>query len=238
MEVLAEALAEVEAERQNPAQCFGSTAADLSDWQQIPAMVEEVQAAVGTPDLLVNSAGVTQPGYFQALPLDVFRQMMAINYFGTLHPIQGFLPGMLARRTGYLVNISSVAGFLGVFGYSAYGASKFAVRGLSDVLRAELKPLGIGVSVVFPPDTDTPQLAYEAPYKPVETKALAGNSVVLSAQAVAQEILRGIERGQYLIRPGFDSKFLYWLNNVLGDAAYPLMDWFIARARSKKEKER
>lgn len=237
-QVLAQALAEVEAERCDSGQRFGVSVADLSDWQQTGTMAEEVQAAVGVPDLLINSAGVTRPGYFQELPLEVFRQMMEINYFGTLHAIRAFLPGMLRRGTGYLVNISSVAGFLGVFGYSAYGASKFAVRGLSDVLRAELKPLGIGVSVVFPPDTDTPQLAYEAPYKPAETKALSANSAVLSAEAVAREILTGVERGHYLICPGFDSKFLYRLNNLLGQAAYPLMDWFIARAKSHKEKER
>jgi len=119
-----------------------------------------------------------------------------------------------------------------VFGYSAYGASKYAVRGFSDVLRAELKPRGIHVSVIFPPDTDTPQLAYETPFKPPETRALSSTGGVLTADQVAQAILKGIIRRQYIILPGTETKLLYHLNNLLGNAIYPLMDWMIRKARS------
>ncbi|MEZ0396564.1 MAG: SDR family oxidoreductase [Anaerolineales bacterium] len=210
--------------------------ADVSDYAQVEALLAEVTRRDGLPDLVINSAGVTHPGYVEEIPLEIFRQMMEVNYFGTVNVVKAVLPGMLARRSGHIVNISSGAGFLGVFGYSAYGASKYAVRGFSDVLRAEMKPHGIRVSVVFPPDTDTPQLAYETPFKPPETKAISGNAKVQSPEAVAAAILKGVRRGRYVILPGFDIWLFYHLNNLLGNAVYPLMDWMVADARRKKSK--
>lgn len=210
--------------------------ADVSDWQQVQNAVEQVVHAGRVPDLLINSAGVTHPGYVQELDVDIFRQMMEINYMGTVHVTKAVLPGMLARGSGHIVNISSVAGFGGVFGYSAYGASKYAVRGFSDVLRAELKPLGLRVSVAFPADTDTPQHAYELRFQPPETKVMNAKAAMMSADAVAAVILRGVQQNKYLILPG-DAKFFYHLNNLLGNAAYLLMDWWVRDARRKMGKQ-
>ena len=106
---------------------------------------------------------------------------MDLNYFGTVNMVKALLPAMLERGSGHIVNISSVAAFLGVFGYSAYGASKYAVRGFSDVLRAEVKPLGVRVSVVFPPDMDTPGLANENKTKPFETHEIEGKHGCVSS---------------------------------------------------------
>jgi len=228
---LKEAQAEVTAACAHDHQFCHVTSADVSDAAQAQAAVAQVINTAGTPDLVVNCAGVARPGYFQELDLDVFRWMMEVNYFGTLHVIKAVIPAMIQRRSGHIVNVSSVAGFLGVFGYTAYGASKFAVRGLSDALRAEMKPLGIRVSVVFPPDTDTPQLAYESQFKPPETKALAGNTRIMSPEAVAQSIVRGVERGRYVIIPGLEANPLYRLSGLLGNLTYPIMDFMVARAR-------
>ncbi|MBI4731293.1 MAG: SDR family oxidoreductase [Chloroflexi bacterium] len=212
----------------------GLLPADVADASQAARMVAEVTRRDGLHDLVINSAGVTQPGYVQELGLDVFRQMMEINYFGTVNVVKAVLPGMLERGSGHIVNISSGAGFLGVFGYSAYGASKYAVRGFSDVLRAEMKPHGIRVSVAFPPDTDTPQLAYETPFKPPETKAISGNASVRSPEFVAAAILKGVRRGRYVILPGADTWLFYHLSNLLGNGVYPIMDMMVASARRKK----
>lgn len=207
--------------------------ADVSYFSQVEKALTEVKERWGVPDIVINSAGVAHPGYVQDLSLSVFREMMEINYFGTVNMIKAVLPFMLDRRSGWIVNICSVVGFIGVFGYTAYGASKFAVRGFSDALRAELKPLGIGVSIVFPPDTDTPQLAYENTLKPPETKALAGNAGLLSPLQVAEEILKSLPRGRYLILPGRETKILYLLHHLLGWAIYPVMDVLIRRAQRK-----
>ena len=235
-EILEAAHKEIEAARLNPSQRCGIFAADVSDPAQAAAAVEHVTAQAEVPDLVVNSAGITHPGYVQDLGLDIFRSMMEVNYFGTVYITKAVLPGMLARGSGHFINIISMAGVIGAFGYSAYGASKFAVRGFSDVLRSEVKPLGIRVSIVFPPDTDTPQLAYEAPFKPPETKALAANAKVMSPEAVAKITLQQAARGRYIIVPGLDSSLFYWLNGHLGNAVYPVLDWMIARARKQMQR--
>jgi 3-dehydrosphinganine reductase len=233
-ELLDSALTEIETARANPAQRCGIFPADVSNVAQATAAVEYVSAQVGLPDLLVNAAGITHPGYVQDLSLDIFRSMMEVNYFGTVYIIKAALPGMIQRGSGYIINIASMAAVIGAFGYSAYGASKFAVRGFSDVLRSEVKPLGLRVSIVFPSDTDTAQLAYEAPFKPPETKALASSARVMSPQAVARIILQQAACGRYIIVPGTETRLFYWLNSHLGNAVYPVLDWLIARARKKK----
>ncbi|MGB9800202.1 MAG: SDR family oxidoreductase [Thermanaerothrix sp.] len=207
--------------------------ADVANAPQVTTVLQTLLEQLGAPDLLVNSAGVARPGRFEDLPLDVFDQMIAVNYLGTVYVTKALVPAMLERGSGHIVNISSVAGFLNIYGYTAYGASKFAVRGFSDALRMELKPRGIGVSLVFPPDTDTPQLAYENQFKPEVTRALAGSAGVLSPDTVAQEILRGIRRGTYVILPGFETKVIYLLSRLLGSGVNHILDAMVRNALQK-----
>jgi len=210
---------------------------DVTDYERLNNVLNQWTADYGMPDLVINSAGVTYPGYFQELDVDIFHWLMDVNYYGTLHVIKALIPDMIARGSGTIVNLSSQAGFIGVFGYSAYSASKYAVRGLSDVLRAELKPLGIQVAVVFPPDTQTPQLDFEAPLKPIETKEIAASSNVMTAEEVADAILRGVRKGRYVILPGTGGKIFYRLTNMLGNLTYPVMDWLVRKAQKKKKSE-
>jgi 3-dehydrosphinganine reductase len=234
-DVLKSALKEVEAARRSPDQSCGIVPADLADRQQAEQAVAEVTRAVGAPGVLFNSAGITQPGYVQDLSLDIFEHLMQVNYFGTVYVTKAALPAMLERGRGHIINLSSMAGYLGVFGYSAYGATKFAVAGFSEVLRAEMKPHGIRVSVAFPPDTDTPQLAYEEPFKPAETKAISGTAKALSAEVVAGAILKQASKGRYLIFPGFDSSFFYFLSTKLPKGlVFAILDQMAAQGKRKK----
>jgi 3-dehydrosphinganine reductase len=215
-----------------PEQACGMAPADVSDPKQVAAAVEQVTVNAGTPDLLINCAGVTHPGYVQDLSLEIFHWMMDVNYFGTVNMTKSVLPGMLVRGTGHIVNISSMAGLIGITGYTAYGSSKFAVRGFSDTLRVEMKPFGIQVSVAYPGDTETPQLKYEIPLRPEEQKAV--NTIpVLPVEKVAHEILVGVSRGKYVILPGTYTKLFYFLSSVFTPAVYPVLDWMIARSRKK-----
>jgi 3-dehydrosphinganine reductase len=214
-EALESALKEVEAARGEGSQTCGIVPADISDSRQAAEVVETVTKLAGAPEVVFNSAGITQPGYIQELSLEVFERLMQVNYFGTVYVTNAVLPSMLERGSGHIINISSMAGYMGVFGYSAYGATKYAVTGFSEALRAEMKPRGVKVSVAFPPDTDTPQLAYEEPFKPAETKAISGNAKPLSAETVARSILRQAEKGQFMIFPGTDSRLFYILTSKL-----------------------
>lgn len=208
---------------------------DVSKREQVEAALDALYQQAGVPDILINNAGITFPYYIEKIPLEKFEELMAVNYLGTVYPTQLVLPKMLERGSGHIVNVSSTAGFIGAFGYSAYGASKFAVRGYSDVLRSEMKYRGIKVSILFPPDTDTPMMKDENGYKPFETKHISGSAGLLSADFVAEKALQGIEKNRYLILPGFNNRLFFVLNNLLGGGIYPLMDFLVRGALKAKE---
>jgi 3-dehydrosphinganine reductase len=157
-EGLAAAKAAIAAKRRDSAQRVLTFAADVTDEAGVTAAIQSAIATLGPPHVLVTSAGMVIPGRFDEMPVAAFRSTMEANYFGTLYAIRAGLPAMRTNRGGQIVLISSGAGLLGIYGLTAYSPTKFAVRGLAEALRSELAPDGIGVSVVYPPDTDTPQL--------------------------------------------------------------------------------
>lgn len=232
-ERLRSALAEVEGHKLREGQRFGFSKADVSDERQASAAVETVVHSIGLPDILVNSAGEVQPGYVQELAVSVFREMMEIDYFGTVHTVKAVLPGMITRGSGQIVNVSSLAGLVGGFGYSAYAPAKSAVYIFSDVLRSEMKSHGIRVSVVFPPDTETPQLAFDRQHRPFETEYAAGAAGLASPEAIADAILHGIEHGQHMILPGFQGKAIFWLSGLGRTVLQQAEDSLVARAQKK-----
>jgi len=234
-ELLDETLAELESLRENPSQRLMSYSADLTEWEQAQTAITDLTADGHPPDILINAAGFAHPGYFEELPLDIFRTTMDIDYFGTVHTTKAVVPTMIERRSGHIVNISSMAGHVGVFGYTAYSAAKFAVRGFSDALRQEMKPYGIHVSVVFPPDTDTPQLHYENQFKPLETRRISGSVKALTADQVAQAIVRGIEQRQSYILPNFDARAAFMLCDGLGGVIRWYCDLTVAKARRERK---
>lgn len=223
-EQLAEAVEEVKVHCQSVDQVVGSSIVEVTDPLQVDAAIAEVIQALGVPDVVINSAGFAQPGYFHEQELRIFHDTMNVNYFGTLNVIRAVLPGMQARRSGLIVNICSESGFLGMFGYTAYCASKFALAGFSDALRPELKAMGIQLNIIYPPDVDTPQLKYETQFQPPELRAVAPLRTVISADQLVNKSLKAIDRGQYMILPVFDSWLMYFLTHFLGRGAYPLLD--------------
>jgi 3-dehydrosphinganine reductase len=236
LELLEPALKEVQAARRESSQVCGIVSADVSDSQQARRIVETVTKSVGVPDVLINSAGISQPGYVQDLAPEVFERLMQVNYLGTVYVTGAALPGMMKRGSGHVINLSSATGFMGIFGYTAYGATKYAVAGYSEALRAEMKKHGIRVSVAFPTDVDTPQLAYETPFKPVEMVALEGNAKPLSAEKVAHTILRQAEKGRYMILPGTDAVMFYLLTSKFPKSlVFTIMDLMAVPGKKVKK---
>jgi 3-dehydrosphinganine reductase len=223
------ALEEVRSAAFNKSQRFGASIADVTDPDQAARTVAEVTADLGTPDILVNSAGAVHPGVFTDTEVSVATSLMAVNYFGTVNMTHACAKSMVLRREGSIVNVSSVYGFMGGYGYTAYCASKYAVRGFSDCLRSELRPMGVNVSVVFPQNTTTPQLDYENKHKPSVAKAI-DNTRVMSSSDVARAIVRGIEKRQYVIIPGMEGRLLYWFSGLSSRALNWVMDRLIDRA--------
>ncbi|MGV2828345.1 SDR family oxidoreductase [Myxosarcina sp. GI1(2024)] len=225
---------ELEAEVVTPTQQIITLAADVAHEPEITAAISTAIARLGTPSMLIASAGMAIPGYFQELSLEVFETTMAVNYFGTLHTIRAALPAMERQRQGSIVLISSGAGLIGIYGYSAYSPSKFAIRGLGESLRAELKPKGIQVCVVYPPDTQTPQLARENKTKPPQTKMITETAATWTAAAVAAEILQGIETGRAAIAPGSIMRLLHRFHSLIA----PILNWSFDRAIKRLGSER
>lgn len=221
---------EIKGARKSSDQMVGTLSVDISNREQVFSTLANFTLQNGTPDYLVNSAGITYPGLFEDLSPEIFDQMMNVNVLGTVNVIKAILPGMIQKKSGHIIILGSGAGFIGTIGYSAYGASKFALRGLADVLRVELKPHGIQVSFVAPGDTQTPQLDYENKFKPAITRAFVGNnSKVQSAEYVAEVIARDVARGRYMITPGFDVSLFYNLTNTFG-IVYPIVDILMSQA--------
>lgn len=228
--------AEIESSRLGKHQKVIAVPLDVANADEVQVKLEIFSRDYGTPDIVINSAGITMPGHFEDLPLATFRELMDVNYFGIIHVTQAFIHPMIARRSGHFINVSSAAGFIGTYGYTAYGASKYAVRGFSDTFRAEMKRHNLRVSVVLPSDVDTPQLHGESPFKPDVTRILAATSKVISPDFVADFTLRKAARNRYIITPGFETAFLFFLSNFLGRLTYPVMDWMIADAQRKSSK--
>ena len=207
--------------------------ADITKRDEISLVLDDYLREYGTPDIVINCAGAAHPGTFTSLDPEIFDWLMNVNYFGTVNVLKSLVPGMKSRKSGIIVNISSIAGFLGIYGYTAYSASKFAITGFSDALRSELKPYRIQLSIVFPPDTKTPQLDYEDQFKPYITQQLSSTANLMSAENVAKEILKKVAKRKYMILPGSEGKLLFTAKNLLGKSLYPIMDLLVNDAIRK-----
>jgi 3-dehydrosphinganine reductase len=215
-------------------QKFLALSADVADADALTTAIAKATGELGPPDVLIASAGIVQPGLVRDLPNSSFEESMATNYLGTVYAVKAVLPGMEERRRGHIVLVSSGAGLLGVYGYGSYSPSKFALHGLAQVLRSELKPLGIRVSLVCPPDTDTPMLVAETKIRPSETSLIVGGAKVLQADEVAATILRGIRQNRFVIAPGLEMKALAHLQSFVE----PVMRWYMDRVISRARRSR
>jgi 3-dehydrosphinganine reductase len=207
---------------------------DVADAAQVATVLGAAIAELGPPDVLINCAGRAVPDYFERIAAAQLDETLRINLAGTWHAIQAVLPHMRTRRRGHIVNVSSLAGLIGVFGYTDYCASKFALVGFSEALRAELRRDGIAVSVLCPPDTDTPALAEENRTKPAETHAVSAGASLLSADAVAAALLAGIARRRFLIIPGREARFAYVMKRFFPGLVTWVMDRQIERSSPQR----
>ncbi|MEC4894065.1 MAG: SDR family oxidoreductase [Oscillatoria sp. PMC 1051.18] len=223
------AKAEIRAAQMSENQRVITISADVAIQKQAETAMKNAIAQLGSPQLLITSAGIAHPGYFQALPLEIFEQTMAVNYFGTLYCLKAVLPSMIKNSQGHIVLISSGAGLIGIYGYTAYSPSKFALRGLAESLQGELIPYGIKVSIVYPPDTNTPQFIAENETKPVETKAITATAKLWQADDVARVIIQGIERNALIITPGLEMTLLAKFHSLFA----PIINLYFDKIISK-----
>lgn len=211
---------------------------DLSDRDATDGTFSEIEAEGLFPDLLINSAGVINSGAFVEMTPDFFSDNFDYGFWTVVNPCRAVAKKMIARGHGYIANVSSVAGFLGVYGYTGYAGAKYATMGFTESLRCELVVDGVGVSVICPPDTDTPGYTRELTMRTYETDVLAGNIKPVSADVVARAVVTGIEKGRYLVIPGATSKFFFRLKGLLPELAFAIVDGQVRGARRELARKR
>lgn len=157
---------------------------------------EEATGRLAQASLVVACAGEMTPGRATELMAADYQRQMDINFVGTVNCVRAALPHMVATGTGTVVLISSTAALLGIYGYSAYGATKAAVAHFAASLRTESSGTGVRVILAYPPDTETPGLQRERALRPAETEAIIGTIAAQPVQRVARRLVEGIARGR------------------------------------------
>ncbi|WP_424809550.1 SDR family oxidoreductase [Rhodococcus sp. 27YEA15] len=190
---------------------------DVSDYDRVVQFGADVHGRFASMDIVMNIAGISAWGTIENLEHRQWKAMVDVNLMGPIHIMEVFIPPMIrAGRGGHLVNVSSAAGLLALPWHAAYSASKFGLRGVSEVLRFDLKRHGIGVSLVVPGGVRTPLVGT------VEIAGIDRNDPrvqklvgrferrAVSPEKVAECIVRGIDKGRYLVYTSGDIRFGYW----------------------------
>lgn len=200
---------EARALARQPGQFVETIACDARDEQTLRPAFESLVSQYRAPDYLFNLVGYAYPQNILDLTLPDFRENMDANYYGQLVPILVLLPHLVAARRGHIANVSSGSGLIGTMGYATYAPTKFAIVGLSQCLRNELKPYNIKVSVLYPPDTDTPGFEIENRTKPPALSIMSQRVGLMQPDVVARAFVRGVLRGDFNILPGETRKLWY-----------------------------
>lgn len=179
-----------------------SYAVDISDREQVAAMAETVREEFGGLDVLVNNAGVFVWADFADTTLEDWKWLMGVNLWGPILAIKAFLPGMIERKRGQIVNIASSGGLVTMPTLSGYSTTKFGLVGLTETLQHELQPYGIEVTLVCPGNIRTPivdNMQVRGYDRDKLTKMSYGLMPRMAPEKAAAIILRGLKKGRAMI---------------------------------------
>jgi short-subunit dehydrogenase len=188
---------------------------DITDQQAVYHLPEMIITQHGQLDGLINNAGIIQP-FVRVNDLDWphIEKVMNVNFYGLLYMTKAFLPYLMKRPVAHIANVSSMGGFLPVPGQSVYGASKAAVKLLTEGLYSELKHTPVKVSIIFPGAIGTNITQNSGVVFKMPSGSESSNYKTLSPKTAAKIIIDGIEKNQYRIFVGSDSKFMDTLYRI------------------------
>lgn len=229
---LYEAIAECKTFVTSDKQQLLSFSVDVTDKIQLANAVTAIKKQVGEPDLLILSAGIVASERFIEQSDDDFDAIIQTNVMGSRAVARAFLPDMIERRTGQICFISSLGGIISTYGYSAYSASKFAVVGMAGCMRQELAEYNIGISVVCPPEVDTPMVTKESEHILPQTRFIKDLGGTLQPKTVTRATLKGLAKNQFIIVPGVMAKLSYWQARVF-PKTFGVIIQFLVRHSSK-----
>jgi short-subunit dehydrogenase len=208
-------------------------AVDAKDYDTVKATMDKAVQENGAPDLLINCVGRAYPDHFENITAPMMEDTMRTNFSSMWNVVHTLVPYMKAKG-GRIVNTSSIGGFIGVFGYADYSASKFAIIGFSEVLKQELSKYNIKVQVLCPPDTDTPGFTEENKTKPEETKKISEAAKLMKPEVLAAEAVKAMQGNRFMIIPGGDGKLTYWMKRHFPFVVNMIMDGAIRKVQGKK----
>jgi len=211
-EKLAAAQRELACDQPDLLKRIGTIPLDVSDPAGTLKAVTLAAGTYGSPSIVINCAGIAYSCSFESTGYELFRSMLETNVLGTRNMNYAAVP-LMKQKGGTIVNVSSLAGLIGTIGYSAYGASKFAVTGLSEIMRIELKKEGIHVKVVCPPEVDTPMVRDESKTIDPIAKRFKVLGGVLTVEEAAEYIVRKIPGRSFMIIPGRTARISYVLSS-------------------------
>lgn len=220
-----------------------SSPADLADHAAVVALAEAVHGAHGSMDVVMNIAGVSTWGRIEQLEHSDWQRVIDINLMGPISVLECFVPPMIAAdRGGHIVNVSSAAGLFGLPWHAPYSASKFGLRGVSEVLRFDLRRHGIGVSLVCPGAVRTP-LVGTVKIVGVDRDDPRVHELVerferraVSPERVAERILDAIEKNRYMVFTSLDVRLGHWLQRKFAPPYELLMRRFNDRLAAVAER--
>jgi len=187
---------------------------DLREIEKIPALVKKIESSFGeTVDILLNAAGVAVLGYVENIPLEEYYENFEINFFAALNLIQAIIPGMKEKKSGQIINITSGFGIRGLPGYSSYCATKFALNGLTESLRVELKPFGVHVISFSPGPVSTPFVKNQKIFG--ELKEIFNIENMRKPEDVAMKIVKASKCGARHIELSLRTRIARQLNHFL-----------------------
>jgi short-subunit dehydrogenase len=197
---------------------------DITDRKAVEALPLEVLSRHGAVDGLINNAGIIQPFVrLNDLDYEAIRRVMNVNFFGTLYMTKAFLPRLLARPEAHIVNVSSMGGFLPVPGQTVYGASKAAVKLMTEGLYTELLGTNVHVTVVFPGAMNTNIAVNSGVGIELQSGAKQSSFKTLAPQKAARIVVDAMERNKYRVLVGSDSAMMDFLCRLAPQRAAKLI---------------
>ena len=197
---------------------------DVSDRDAMFALADQVEKQHGGADVILNNAGVAHGAPVAEMTMDNFNWVMDIDFWGVVYGTQAFLPHMMARKTGYIANVSSIFGLIGVPSQSAYNAAKFGVLGFTEALRHEMADENIGVSTICPGGINTNIVRHARLAQGPNAEAEREEAIVQFQQLTrtqpdqaAQIILNGMRKNKPRILIGPDARLVDIIRRIFPD---------------------
>ena len=206
-------------------------AVDVRRPESVKAMADHFFSAWKGVDLLVNNAGIAIAGTVGEIPLENWKRIVEINFWGMLYGCHEFIPRMKAQGGGHILNIASAAGLFSMTNMAPYNATKAAVISLSETLKVETAPFNIGITVACPMFFNTNLVKDMAHTDPVETEFAnaAFQFSRITSEGVAKRIIRGVEKGKFYVVPMLSGKVSWILKRLSPPIFYGTLAFFSRR---------